>query len=522
VARSVVRESVAWCVDGREVPARRDWHCSESATGGYDFAELYVPRNYLRFIDQGSKVQAWRSSGRPLWLGSMVQPPKIRQGVAYLKAQGPWYEAMTAFLSANYQDRRYDQWFARDSEPFSLSKNGGAYTVDTNNQISFTVAKGQHVGQFGSAGVVKWTPGTNITRLTFLQSVDGPSSGDNRPADYQLRLLTYFGPNTSVNTDEADWNVADGSTVDYTLGQDADMVQIALRRTSASSTSTDDSLSVTLTLLAVNGDAVGDTMFSSEIVRSFGARLGYDTSLGIQGSGVNALPFTWQSDPDSGRDNAAADALTYLASLDGWRVLVQEPQYPGFVGGLRYGPFGDPYIEPSRSWTVSLEREADEQLDDLQVANEVLVPWDMVPGIYQETVLHADPDPLAYTSLLRPDGSVQIVQRRMDKLADPQPNDQLARAVATAALARVSQRQVRGTITVYERIGLSGPVSHLEGHAGDLDTLRDYETATGVRPGPQQVVYVDHYEDHTDDTVTEDFDPAGMLADYANRKARRT
>jgi hypothetical protein len=205
-----------------------------------------------------------------------------------------------------------------------------------------------------------------------------------------------------------------------------------------------------------------------------------------------------------------------------WRILAHEPNYPGYMGGIRYGPFGDAYIEPSRSWTVSLEREADEQLDDVQVANEYLVPYDLVPGLYQEFILHASPDPLAYTALLRPDGAVQVVQRRAAKLQDQQPGDGLARWVAAAGLAVESQRRVRGTVPVYEMVGSTGPISHLEGRAGDLLTLRDYETPIGVRPGPQEIVYADHFEDHTDMTLTEDFDPAGLLADWANRKTRRT
>jgi hypothetical protein len=522
----MIREKVVWTIDGREVPARRDWHCSEGAPGGYDQATIYVPRTYLGYCDQGSILRAFRSSGRPLGIFKVPAPPKIRNGVAKVEGQGPQIDALTTFFMANWQSRNYGLWYPRDTDPFALSKNGGAYTIDTTSGISFTVAKDQHAGQFGSAGVVRWTPGTAINRLTFKQAVDGPSIGDNRPSDYQLRLLTYQGPNTSVNTDETDWTISDGSVIDYTLSgsPNADMVQIALRRTSASSTSTDDSLSITLTLMAVNGRALTDTMLVSEIIADLGSMAGFDVSQGIATSGVNGLPFEWSGGSDVGEPGGAvAEALDYLATLDGWRWLLQEPYVPrGYFGGLRYGPFGDAYIEPQRTWTIALEHGADESLDDIQIVNEVVQPYDLVPGIYQEAVVHADPDPLAYTAMLSPNGAIETVQQRLDKLQDQQPDDGVAQSAAASALRRMARRRVSGGIPVYEMEGYAGPVSHLELHAGDRLNLRDYQTSSGAPIGPQDVVYVDHYEDHSDAQVEKNVSVIGILARAANAEARRT
>ncbi len=290
-----------------------------------------------------------------------------------------------------------------------------------------------------------------------------------------------------------------------------------LRRTGDDASSTDAGITVKLSPPAVNGAAIGDTMFTSEIVRALGDRAGFDTSFGITPSGTNGLPFDW----DTGQ-GSAADAIGYIANLDGWRWLVHAAQEAGFLGGLRYGPFGDAYLEPSREWTASLEREATEDLEDVELANEVVQPFMRVPGIADAVILHADPDPLAYTALTSPNGVAIVNQVRLADLQDQQPDAVLATTVAKNQLARVSVRRVRGPLKVYELIGATGPVSHLELRAGDRLGLRDYETSTGEHVGAQDVVYVNQFEDHAEPTVTDDVSPEALLARMAMAIARRT
>jgi hypothetical protein len=337
---------------------------------------------------------------------------------------------------------------------------------------------------------VLWVPKNPITSLgmTLTQLVT--------TSNWEFRIYSGIGPAGPL-TQRFSQSLASLLTITVplqTIATGDDMVAVAIARI-AGPTSTSITYSLTITNLRTNWLTASDVMSSSEVLIDMAARAGFDT-LGVQPTGVNILPQDWTS---PGWDGFA----DYICSLEDrvWLAMEDRGATRG-QGGRGFAFDAGPWGFGKAPWVIATERDADEDLDELELFNHLAVDYVTTAGSPAELVLDANPDPLAGSGI---DNTYYV-----DLTADPQPDDTLPNTVAASLLPYYSSQRVQGRVSVAELEAPDGSLaSPYDLQAGYLCSIRDFRPALP----PQRVVGVEYtFPGPVQADIGVDLTPDGLIA----------
>lgn len=490
------RPRLSWTIEGLPVDLE-DWRANVLAFGGYDRMEGIIPERVLRrrpgSIDVGACITAYDPAGSIVWQGDLSEPPKISNALAALQAEGPISRARRARDRVLHQSRDYGGWVTKDSDPHNFGNNS-EWTLDSaGGKLYWLIPNGTSITQNDQAGFIRWFQGALPRRIAG--TIAGHASGN-----FELQLYTGIGPagapasraTLGLGTMPAtfDWS--------WTPGSD-DYVKLLIRRTGATATAAVP-IEHRITGLRVNDRASGDDVSTSALAADLGGLLGYDTSE-VVSSGFNGLPFDL-ANPSSW----AEDGLFYLAALTDWRCLVRAEDPERRAGPvLDFGPW-------SRRWRFLRQANAVPDLRSVPPYNRVVVNYHNAAGRDSRVVLEiTDPDPLAGTPLAG--------QKRdwVENLADAQPDETLATAVAEYLKPRVSATQLVGRIEIVAARAADGTGHVYSPCGGDVGELLDWG------PAESKTLRI-HEAEYRPDGATLGIEApvsaAGLMAGIALQRAR--
>lgn len=393
-----------------------------SATlGGYDRATVRIPEDDLVRVGptQRSILSVFQGNGRILWEGRLSLLPAARRGVVQLEASGYRVGATKAHGRLLLQTRDLSIW----SDPVT-SPYGG-----TGSDVSFST----------DGGVVKAVNPTAASQTLRMRAWFPGSFPTRVAASTSVTVLTGVGPSGALTSQGT------GTDVSFATNITDDMVEV---RATVDAQST-----LTISDLRVNGsETQGDSFSTSDAIRVIGTALGWDVS-GVPDLGMNVLPFDWLR----GGWHEALDYLTELKDV-AWRVLDDRGQ----------GAFLE-VADWSREWTTFWESGADDSgLLPLEVFDRVIVWWTDLAGAHHSVKADAAADLLT--------GSANAHEIT---LSDRQPDETLAKGVASTALAYLSTPRYRGSVTVAEATRSDGAAGGiLDILPGDSLVIADWERST--------------------------------------------
>lgn len=443
-----------FCTIDDEPIGLANWSANSRANLGHDQLRGRITaeraRGLLPRVTQGSVVKLWSETGFPLWQGRLALPPKPEvPGVASIAAQGHGYAAVKFAQRFPVRVRTGAAFTWASQAPLNMpSVFAAATTVPQVGGISKHPAGGTFdppaVGFTGlgmnRCGAAIWAPGVRFVRLTG--QLRSPEGG---PAP--VRAMTADGPNVAL-TARTEYQTDTSATVDLTFTHPGDCFIVEYARHLLDATTRDWIDERLLTDFTLYAETDADHVWTGDIAKVIGARVGYDTSrIGRVGLG----PFS-QWDWAGG----AASGLDDLASRDDlcWRVLEDAGSGPV----LEFGPY-------RKVWEVSGRTGARWNLDPLELYNRVVAQWVDTRGLVQ-VEYDADPDPLEMAGL---ENEVQVSLAGLT--LDPDSASQTAWRILQAALAQ----RYRGTISTARAFEAgSGREATYEVRPGDLVRIRDF------------------------------------------------
>lgn len=442
---------VVCSIDGSTLPVQ-DYSFTSVVDGGYHEFRGQAPVRRLLALgaDQEAPLTVYHEeTGDVLWDGRFVTDPEMIEGVGLISATGPKAELEKTHGRLNFQ--------SRDDSKLTDIINGPHFsTITAPNKLHLQISNGgiligqepEETAQVGdTVGFVYWAPGTTIQRVAYdWESTFADTSwlleiytavGPGLTAPLTLRISRQMGATTF--SEDVSW------TPDV-----ADAVYLVQKRATPAAT-----MGPHYTLIRnfrVNGIAPGDTYYPHQVLQELAGRLGFNTSL-IEGSGLNILPLDWIG-------SSWASLADYIVALLDWRWLISTTPTPGtgLVQYLEAGPW-------EREWTLFKGSRARPNLKPQQRRNEAIVTYRDVGGSEREVRVRADPDPLVKW------GVVRTIE---ETLADVQPDDSLATAVATTYAQRYSQKRWVGDIDAADARDNAGRGDARLVKPGDIGRLADW------------------------------------------------
>jgi len=431
---------VHFTIDEVPVDVEEDWLLRSSAYGGYISGDFRIPeRQYRRHrssIEAGAPVVAHTQGMEQVWEGDVALNPSPREdGKIEIATNGPWVEAEAAEEVLAYQVRGGGMFAEGDGDPHNYAQNDGFELTKGGGKLQWKAPKGEDFLANQVASFVIWIPGAHFTRYAFVMNKNRDMS------NFDIRVRGALGPSGSLTTiDTYTLGAANPSgteKINASLGGDYDLLAFQIL-CSTDIANLGERLRVWLTSLRVNDRAEDDDMSASDVISDIGEALGWNTD-GVGSTSANVLPLNWQE--------SWAEALLYMADLED--LFVRR-----VAGGLQSGPFGN---DGEEEWEVLRTYSGRPDLKELDLYNRFVVRYTTISGKPAEVVVDADPDPL-------PDRT-----RVMDyDLADPQPNDTLAIAVAELLMLRFSVPRWAGWVDVSKVRHKSGPAVILPGGIANI------------------------------------------------------
>lgn len=429
----------------------------------------------VTWAEQDAPIVAWRGSGDPAWSGFVSSDPADEDGLWSIRAHGQTEAILEPQTERMFYRRDGgDGWVDQDAEPHNFATFQGFDT--TAGKASLKWAWGNNADVFANgdhAGFILWLEGTPITSY----SVAGETNPNVSNVDFVTRELT--GPDGTsflINTHSLSSDTTytgslavAGSDALWFRAQANAAATPALRRR------------LKLTSIRVYGRTTDNNFSVSDVVNDVGTLAGLDVT-NVQAHPAKALPLDWTDDHPG--------LLTYMAEQVDWRWMVTHT-------GLEFGPY-------ERTWTVYEDDTAGFNFVPERRYNKVVQPWRNLSGIARQRSATATVDPF-------PGEEVVL---RLDELEDPQPDGDLAEAVAQARVDHEASLRVTGNLEV-RRVRLNGPRSPYDVRAGDLLVLPELHPL-----GPQRIEAVTY---EPDDRVSVELgDPFNLPREIAQtRKERR-
>jgi hypothetical protein len=485
---------VWFTIDGNPVRMDGDWSCDMVAPGGYNRFTGSCDPDGLPWIGQGSILTAYRAPFDVLWQGRLSQPPRRYDGSLRLVASGP--KAVMEGTQGIFpeQIRDYGAWSQSGADGYGYAQDNSIILSSQDGQFGWQVTDNTTIGANDEAGYVLWRPGWPVGRIAYTVTAAGPSG--SRTLQYTENLATS------------------GAAKDQSWATTDDLIEVALRRIGGGGV-TNGNFWVNLKLVRVNYQASGDEMTASQGLVDLGGYLAFDTTR-IVPSAANVLPQDWQG--------GAFDQLAYqLAAYEDYCVIVIEDlglaaakDPTGFQ--MVAGPWGGDDGGPFHSWTIGTDVGLQSpDLEDLEMANEIVVSYLTAAGTQTQLVLDADP---SIDPLINPTTGRRTVIAHYEDItsAGPQQDDTLPSSVASNLLASYISPKLRGPFVVGALEGPEGALhSPYELQAGDTGYLRDEDPALP----PQRVVSVEYRPNGgVTGTASQDISAARLLANAAAAASR--
>lgn len=435
-------------IDGEEVPIENDYQFSETALGGYDTASFSIPASVAlsrrNVIEQDAPIVVWDDGANELWTGKIESPPKFKDNLAGIEANGYQHDARRSTDRLMYQLIGTESWAEMDADPYNYDTMKGYTTNITPGALSIRRNRDETFQNNDHDGFVIWVPGANPRKFTCV--VNKPETMQN----FEIRIRTGSGPSGSLNTVQA-YSLRSGSpdplpdkaTISVPLDGPDDLVALVMSA-NANDVEVGASHRVWFSDVRVNGIANKaniDVFTTSDVAKDIARRLGWDVNQ-ISAQDFNALPLDFV-DQDWGED------LDYISLLDNcpWQVL---------------GHNGDLSMR-RRPWNY----------DEIEVAREDGAVLDLTPEPIYDIVR------VVYTT---PAGKPAEVQKQQGngrelppvELSDPQRDNRAARALAERLLDEFGSSRWSGTVTLN-----SGPRTL---HAGRILVISDWDAGDDSLP----------------------------------------
>jgi hypothetical protein len=468
-------------IDGRPVEFL-DWQATVEA----DWGERTLTGKVLREVtwaEQGSSVELWRGDGTRLWSGELTQDPKLEGPLLSLRAQG-----YAEWLAANrtrmfYRTDGASLFVDAEEDPHGYNESEKYDLIVRQGMLKWTWGDGDTTFQTGDVmTAVIWIEGGLITRYTFLAD---PSE---TLTNWEVRTVSATGPSgafTALN--DHSLNVA-SATYAVNIDDPTDLFGIRVRCNSGPATPA-SRRKLKLTAIKIYGRTTDDEFTASEVAVDVAAASGVATDR-VQANGLSVLPLDWT-------ENHPA-LLDYLVELTGGRWMVRGD-------GLHFGPY-------ERTWEVSTEDGANAEVEPERRFNRVVVPYRSLSGRLRETspaVPETDPYP------------GEEFTHYAEELEDPQPDAELATALAATTVEHLAAARITGRVDV--------AACRLEGSARDPIEIEpgDLLNITDLRYPPQRIKAVTYAKDRL--PVVElgevPFDPMQVIRtfqrDEAGKRKRR-
>ena len=471
------KPDLVWAIDHKHVAM--DWqNATMTAPGGFDRMSGLVPIKAMPDgAGQGSKVIARRPTGDVLWMGSLIAPPKVVDGLAVIDAHGPVDTIRRRSKRLPYQLRGGQVWSDREGDPFNYSNSEKYELFSKGNALGWKVVDDVSFVSGRQAGYAIFLQDWPLRRIAFTI---------NKTADMaNFDLVLMVGDDLGTLTDETQWTLGasnpTGTTKDYTLNQPADTLSIIVRSNTTHTPA--DNARFWLSELRINGRKVDDHTTTSDIIADLAYRCDYDPQR-IESSPIVAVPLDW-----SGAWDALAD---YLAMLDDWTWTVEEDRATArglrgdYFGGMRYAEWGR---DGEGEWIGKVGRGLDESVTMLPLYNRVTSYFESPPGLIQSFTTSADDmTDEEYDDPLERQGVVAEYPQAVS-LLNPQADRKLAQSVNQTLLRRLAKQRVQGSVSV-SKITNGDPFSI---RAGDTLHMRDFIP----KLPPQRIVGVTYHPEGT-------------------------
>lgn len=422
-----------------------DWQ-AEVATGYGDRVLTGRVSRDVRWAEQGAPVELWRRAGDPLWVGALVEDPRDDGDWLSLRAEGEARRLETIPLL--YRHDGAEGFVERDSEPHEYTGQSQAYDIHVGKgKLRWVWGDGNEAFVTGQdAGAVFWPEGCLITRYSVRAERNIAISS------FDLVVRRFTGPTgtrTLVQTHNLTPGTADTFANNITTPEDG--LEFAVNAND--NTTPAGRRGLNLTRIMLYGRTTDDAFRVSDVVADVAEIAGLDAS-GIVPHPQRVLPLYWT---EKGHDGL----LDYLAELMDQLWMVR-------AGVVTFRPYG------LRTWAVSTDTGTRPELAPEPRYNTFVQPWRDLSGRLRRSTATADPDPFP--------GEVRRAPLP-DPLEDPQPNNELALAVATARVAYEAAYRASGTVELGELRHRSVPRDPYDIEAGDHLTITDLIP----RLGPQRI-----------------------------------
>lgn len=469
---------ITWTLDGNPI-RMADWDATAAVNLGYDTARGTVPRSDAVGARQGDVLTAYRTDASVMWQGRLVQPPRVREGIATLEAAGHGRRLRNAARPMLYQFTEIDAWVPADADPhrYTISEK---FEMQINpGRMTFEIVKDETFAAGAKVRAVLWLEGNRISKVSYDWRLL------NVAANFDIELLSGSGPGGTLTLEHTQ-NLGSTTSGTRTVNLTGSGDLIALGLTAAGSTPSTKN-KVTIDGIRVWGRTTADTYTSGEVAADIAAMTDLDPS-GVEGTDANILPLLFEVSPSQ-------DRLDFLAALEDLRWLVLDDRGAG--PWLDFGPY-------DRTWRVTEERGAAYDLIDLERYDEVRVNFRAPTGRSRTITAEADAD-LAFSNTYEFEWEL------------PQANSGLASAVAERLVTRLSERRVTGSVEAREVTDEAG--RYRAGHdvlPGDLLDLADQPDI-----GPQRIVRVAWREDGVRLDLEADVDLTRLLRGKERRRLVR-
>ena len=465
----------SFTIDGRPVPLI-DWQCESVVDWGDRTLTGKLPR-WVTWAQQGSRVVAWRGPDDAMWAGELTADPRDTGDWLAIRAHGDAQRISDDPTRMFYRIDGGSQWVDADSEPHELV-NKGDYDLTTGGGfLKWRWANGSDAFTSGEhAGFVLWVEGALITYYEFLATMEPTLS------NFDIITRSFTGPSGSSFLEATHGLGTSPTTRSQVLATPSDALWFRVQANANSTPANRRKL--TLTQIRVYGRTTDPNFSVSDVVADVGASAGLVTD-GVRSNGLRVLPLDWTEDH--------ADLLTYMAELADWRWLVRHD-------GLHFGPY-------ERVVDAFMPGDAVGDLEPERRHNIVTQPFRGLSGRRRARTGSPTIDP--YPG--------QTFALTLEDLADPQPDADLAEAVAEARADYEASRRLTGSLELVRIRADGDAMSPYFISPGDL--LRIPNLAPGV--APQRVKAVTY---RPDDRVSVDlgtgFNVVRTLADAAKAGRR--
>jgi hypothetical protein len=410
-----------WKIDGRVVKVG-DWRGSGDLHGHSRFAGL-IDDDDARRIRQGSVLVGY-VAGREGWRGRLSRSPFPFRGTARIDAGGDQEQFNKYRLRHLYLSRDVTRFLPMTGPPWNLIGGGReAIRIENgDNQIVLRLEGETAVLNTQGSGPIFAAPKTpgGLTRVRF----DWTSL--NATTVIELRYVTgaYPGAPNFVDTPATSLNATSGAVNKALVGL-GDELLVQLTMTSSFTVGA-SGYWIVLRNVRVAGIAEDDVFLTSQVVSDYGTRLGLDTTL-VRGGVRNAMPL------DVSESESPLEVFDRMALYEEWhppRIISADG-----VPLIEFGPWD------SKVWTAYLARDIQPDLVRMEDFNAVRVLYDQVGDLPAERTRTVDElgldDPLEGTGLTN---TLDL------ELSEPQADDQLALAVATANLPWAAGQKYTGRL----------------------------------------------------------------------------